>query len=456
MSDKRIDILKNMDTGKAITKLAIPAIVGFMVMAIYNVADTLFVSWWNPKGAGAVQIIFPVMMIASAIGLMFGIGGGSYISRLLGQNNLKKANSVVSTNIFTAIIIGIIYVVVCIFSLENIVKMFGANGDMIELSVNYGFFIIIGSFFVIQSMILNNALRAEGSAKYSMIGMGFGSLLNIAIDPVFIFVFKMGLNGAALATMLSQAISCLILYQFYFRKKTIIKIHLKYFEFDLGIYREVLKIGLPTFFRQILFSISMGLLNKSASLVGGDYLLSAFGIAFKFTSIGGFFIFGMGQGLQPVVGYNYGAKNIKRVLSAQRHGMIRTFAITLIWTSLFILFAKQIMFVFTSEAQVIKYGVPFIIALSVALIFMAISNTIAVVFQAIGNGRISMLLSILRQGVFLIPSIIILPRLLGYWGVILSQLSADILTVAISLVIYIPFLKREKRILLSDVNNKLI
>ncbi len=194
MSDKRIDILKNMDTGKAITKLAIPAIVGFMVMAIYNVADTLFVSWWNYKGAGAVQVIFPIMMIASAIGLTFGIGGGSYISRLLGREKQERANSVVTTSLFTALVIAVFYIAIVLYFMEDIVAMFGASGDMIKLSADYGFYIVMGAMFVIPSMVLNNSLRAEGSAKFSMMGMGLGSLINIFLDPIFIFTPKLQLQ----------------------------------------------------------------------------------------------------------------------------------------------------------------------------------------------------------------------------------------------------------------------
>ncbi len=445
MNDKRIKILRDMDTGKAINKLALPAIIGFMVMAIYNVADTVFVSWWSYKGAGAVQVLFPIMMLASAIGLTFGIGGGSYISRLLGQNKSKMANSVVTTSLYTGLFIGIIYIAFSLFYLGDIVKIFGASGEIIELSILYGRYIIIGSIFVIASMVLNNSLRAEGSAKYSMIGMGLGSLINIVLDPIFIFTLDLGIEGAAIATMLSQAISCGILYQFYLRKKTLLCIHPRYFKFDVHIYSEVLKIGIPTFFRQFLFSIAMGLLNKGADVVGGEYLLSAMGIAIKVTSMMGFFIFGMGQGLQPVVGYNYGANNIKRVLSAQRHGFIKTTIGTSIGVAILVVFANQIISVFTKEPKVIEYGVVAIRSLSLALIFMAISNTVAIVFQAIGHGRAAMLFSVLRQGILFIPAIIILPKYFGATGLIYAQFVADFLTFVISLIVYIPFLKNERQ-----------
>ncbi len=444
MEDKRIKILRDMDTGKAITKLAIPAIIGFLVMAIYNVADTFFVSRWSYKGAGAVQVIFPIMMIASAIGLALGVGGGSYISRLLGKNEKEEASRVVSTALFTGIGIAIVYIIICVLKLDYIVQKFGAEGEMVQLAMKYGKYIVIGAIFVIPSMILNNAQRAEGSAKFSMIGMGLGSLINIGLDPIFIFTFDLGLEGAALATMLSQAISCTILYQFYLRKKTVLRIAFKYFKPSFDLYQEILKIGLPTFFRQILFSVAMGLLNDGATKVGGDYLLSAMSIAIKVTSIQGFFIFGLGQGLQPVVGYNYGANNMKRVFSAQKHGFIKTFRATVIGVLVMTVFAKQIMMFFTDELPVINYGILAIRGLAFALLFMSISNTIAIIYQAVGHAKASMLFSVLRQGVFWIPALILMPKYFGATGLVYSQLIADVLTVIVSMIVYIPYVAKER------------
>ncbi len=433
-----------MDTGKAVVKLAIPAIVGFMVMAVYNAADTLFVSWWNYKGAGAVQVIFPIMMIASAIGLTFGIGGGSYISRLLGREKQERANSVVTTSLFTALVIAVFYIAIVLYFMEDIVAMFGASGDMIKLSADYGFYIVMGAMFVIPSMVLNNSLRAEGSAKFSMMGMGLGSLINIFLDPIFIFTLDLGLNGAALATMLSQAISFAILLQFYLRKKTILKISPKYFIFDVDIYKHIFKIGTPTFFRQILFSISMGLLNRAADFWGGEDLLSASGIAIKVTAIIGFFIFGMGQGVQPVVGYNYGAKNMKRVISAQRHGILKTFTLTTIFSIITMIFARYIMMFFTTENLVIEYGIIAIRAMVLANMMMSISNTITIIFQAIGYAREAMLFSVLRSGFALIPAILILPRIFGAYGVLFTTFTADLITMLVALAVYLPFVKKEK------------
>ncbi len=445
IDDKRIEVLRDMDTGKAIIKLALPAILGFVVMAVYNVVDTLFVSWWSYEGIAATQVVFPIMMVSSALGLTFGIGAGSYISRLLGEENKKRANAVLSTSLYTSLIIAVLYVALLLPNLRAIVISFGAVDNIVNLSVDYGFYIVIGALFIIPSMVFNNSLRAEGSAKYSMIGMAIGAVVNIILDPIFIFSLDLGVKGAAMATALSQLVSVLVLYAFYLRKKSMINLHFKYFKFDLVIYKEVFKVGLPTFFRQILFAFSMALLNNSAGAMGGDYLLSAMGIGIKVSSMVGYFIFGMGQGLQPVVGYNFGAKNLERVFSAQKNGMKQTFFGSLVGVIILLVFTGPILRFFTDEVEVLEYGYMLMRLFSIALLFMAVSNTVAVVFQALGYGKASLFFSVLRQGILLIPAILILPRFYGVYGVILAQPFADALTFLISICIYIPFIKKLKK-----------
>ncbi len=447
MEDKRIEILRDMDIGKAINKLSIPAIIGFMVMGLYNVADTIFVSRWNYQGAAAVQVIFPVMMLASAIGLAFGVGGGSYISRLLGAEKKERAKEVLATSMFTALFVAVLYIIYCLLNLRTIALTFGAKEDIIALSMQYGFYIIIGAIFVVPSMVFNNALRSEGSAKFSMIGMVGGTVLNIILDPIFIFALDMGVEGAALATMISQGISCSILWSFYLRKKTVIDFGIRHFRFDTEIYREVFKIGLPTFFRQLLFSVSMGVLNQSATRVGGEYLLSAIGISMKAVTIPLFFIFGMGQGIQPVVGYNFGAKNKERLFAAQKYGLKMTFTGALIGGGLLFVLARPIVTVFTDQIQVVDFSVITLRFMAFGIVFTSISNTIAIVYQAIGNGKAALLFSILRQGLLLIPSIILLSRFYMEWGVMMSQSVADFLTLIISVMVYIPFLRKQKMLL---------
>ncbi len=449
MEDNRIYILKEMPVGKAITKLALPAIIGFMVMAIYNATDTFFISRWNYKGASAAQVLFPIMMIGSSIGLSFGIGSGSYISRLLGKNSKDRATSVVSTSFFSAILVAIFYVSIVYYFLPFMVKLFGAKGEILGLSVDYGKYIVIGAMFVIPSMVLNNSLRAEGSAKLSMIGMGLGSLINIIIDPIFIFTFDMGIKGAAIATFISQGISLLILSQWYLRKKTVLNLSYKYFKFEVSIYKEIFKIGLPTLFRQLLFSVSMGMVNTASMKYGSYMLLSAMGISQKISSIPMFFIFGMGQGLQPVVGYNFGAKNSKRVLMAEKEGMKKTFRGALIFSIILFIFARILMNAFVTEPKVIEYGVLIIRFTAFGILFTSISNTIAVIFQALGFAKISLMFSVLRQGILLIPMILVFPYLFGDLGVILSMFFADLFTLIISVIVYIPYLQKERNKLKS-------
>ncbi len=449
MTDKRIEILRDMPVNKAIQKLSLPAIIGFMVMGLYTVADTVFISRWNYRGAAAVQVIFPVMMIASAIGLAFGVGSGSYLSRLLGEEKQTRAKEVLSTSLFSAVCIAAVYIIIAILNLDTVVMLFGATGTIIPLAIEYGFYIILGALFVVPSMVLNNTLRAEGSARYSMIGMVAGTALNLILDPIFIFTLNLGLKGAAFATMFSQAVTCAVLLHFYLRKKTVLEIALRHIRFELSIYKEVFKIGIPTFFKQLLVSLSMAVFNKIATSVGGDYLLSAMSITMKVVGLPTFFIFGMGHGLQPVVGYNFGAKNKERLLAAQRYGMKATFLGAALSAGVLLILARPITLLFTNEAPVITFAVLSLRLMSLGLMFTAISNTVAIVYQAIGNGKAALLFSVLRQGILFIPSIIILGRVYSGVGVMLAQPVADFITFVISIIVYIPFVKKEKRLLQS-------
>ena len=302
MNDKRISILKDQPVNKAINKLAAPAIIGMLVMAIYNFVDTVFVSWINTSAPSATQVVLPVMLIASAVGLSLGIGGASYISRLLGMKDKTKAEKVFMTVLTLGLIFGIITTILNYIFMEDIFSFFGANSQIMSMTIDYGKYILLGYSFMILNMILNNSLRAEGSAKLSLIGMGFGALLNIILDPIFIFVFGWGISGAAIATTLSNAVSFVILFSFYMRKKSVLKFNPKYISTDKDIYIEIFKVGAPTFVKQLLFSYSMKLLNTTAIDLGGEEFLSTIGIVIRTITIPSYIVFGFGQGFQPVAG----------------------------------------------------------------------------------------------------------------------------------------------------------
>lgn len=444
MNDKRIDILKNEKINKAVNKMAAPAIIGMLVMAIYNVVDSMFVSWLGDYEIAATQIVLPIMLISSSIGLALGMGGGTYVSRLMGMNNKEEADHVASVSFFTGLGIGILLVIGCIVFLDPLLHLFGSDANTHELATIYGKYIILGFTFTILNMIMNNMLRSEGSAKFSMIGMGIGSIVNIILDPILIFVFDMGIGGAAIATTFSQGVTTLILLSMYVRKKSIIRISLNHFVPSRTIYKEILVIGIPTFFRQLLVSVSLGLLNTAATVYGDTELLSALSIIVKVTMIPNYIIFGIGQGFQPVAGYNYGSKDKERVIGSFKYTLRISTYIMIFFFLLFSIFSNTIFDIFRSSDAVREYGVIGIRIYMFGFLFLGISNTIAIFYQSLGRGTEALLLSIARQGFFFIPLIILLPLLLNENGVLMAQAVSDILTFALALGIILPFFKQDK------------
>ncbi len=441
MKDKRIDLLEKASIKKAINHMALPAIIGLMVMGIYNFVDTMFVSWLGTEATGATQVVMPIMMLVSSFGLMFGMGAGSYISRLMGMNQGEKANEVGSVTFFTSIASGIVFTVMAIVFIEPLLSFFGASEEVMDLAKSYGLFIILGSVFSMGNMTMNNMLRAEGSAKLSMIGMLVGSVLNIALDPIFIFTLGLGIKGAAIATTFSQMVTFIILLSRYLNHHSVIKIGLSHFRPHISIYKEVFKVGIPTFLRQLLFSISLGVLNQGANTLGGPDLLAAVGILFKTIMVPMYVIFGIGQGFQPVAGYNAGAGNKERVLGSLRYSLQLSFVVALISSIVLVIFDEAVFGIFRPSQTVLSYCVLGMRYYAVATVIMAVSNTYGVFYQALGKGKESLILSIARQGVFFIPAILIMPSFIGTSGILAAQLAADILTLALTLIMVIPFIK---------------
>jgi putative MATE family efflux protein len=439
MKDQRIKLLRGEPVGKAVNKMALPAIIGLMSLAIYNVVDTMFVAWLGTEATGATQIIFPITMLMSSIGLAFGIGGGSAISRLLGKGDYEKTNEVATVSLFTSMVLGILFMLGGIVFLEPILKMLGATDTMMTMAKDYGFYIMLGSVFTMSNMTLNNLLRGEGSGKDSMIGQGTGSVLNMILDPIFIFVFGWGIAGAAIATTLSQIVTFSILLYKYISKQTVTRIGFQYFKPTKWIYMSILSIGIPTFIRQLLVSVSMTLYNNVAVLYGGEELIAAVGLVMKVYMIPMYIIFGMGQGLQPVVGYNFGAGNKERVEKTLKYSRKQTFIFALISGAVLFLIPETLLSIFNPEVSVMQYAVIGLRLHALVLLMLSYNNSIGVFYQSIGQGRVSLLLAVVRQGVFYIPLVYILPIFFGELGVIGVQFVADILTLTLTAIIFARF-----------------
>lgn len=425
-----------------VLKFAIPTIAAMLVNAIYNAADAMFVSWLGVKQSGAISVAFPIFMLILGMGLTFGTGAGSYISRLLGKEDNTKANYTASIAVFTSLIIALIFTIIGIAFINPVLRIAGATDTILPYAREYGIIIIAGCVFPIISRTFSNIIRAEGNIKYGSIVIMSGALLNIILDPIFIFFLDMGIKGAAYATILSQGISTVILAMHFMSNKSIVKINLKNFKVNRKIYLEILKIGLPTFVFQLLMSLSLGLINNYAAPFG-DAAVAAMGIANRIFAIGMYIVFGFSQGFQPIAGFNYGAGKIKRLKESVLFSIKCTTIFSLLITILIFIFSKSIMNIFTKDLAVQQIGSRTLIALHTMFPLFGTQMIITYLFLALGKGKEGGFLSISRQGVFFLPMIIILPKLFDLNGVMYALPAADFLATIVAISLGLRLYKKE-------------
>lgn len=442
--------------GKALLKLSAPAILGMTVIAIYNVVDTFFVSLLRDTAAiAATGVVFPLFQLVAAIGLTFGIGAASIISRRLGEKNYRAANKAGATAFYSAVAVGIIFSIVGVIYIKPLLSAFGATDTILEAAATYGGIIVGGSFFQAGNMALNNILRSEGASLYSSIGQILGAVLNIILDPIFIFTFDMGIEGAAVATIISQAASILFLLAYYFRGNGVIQPHLfKYFNPTLHTYREIMSLGIPTLVRQVLGGVSFGVLNNAAGKYGGDDAIAALSVNLRLFSLLLMAIIGLSQGLQPLAGYNYGAKNFARVKQSFKISLSVAIGFCFVVGIAGYFFARDIMLIFAPhDLEVIKMGVLAIRLTTFTLIPVGFSVIIGGAFQALGDGRSALILAAGQQGAFLIPLVFILPEMMQLTGVFAAQPASFLLTSLIGAVLFyntIMKLRREEQLYIEN------
>ena len=413
---------------RLVISLAVPTVISMLVTAVYNSADAYFVSRIGTSASGAVGVVFSLMAIIQAIGFTIGMGSGSIISRLLGEKKGDEASTVASSALFSGILFGILIILAMSFNMQAFMKSFGATDTILPHAVSYGRYIVFGAPFMMGVYALNNNLRYQGKAKYGMLGIASGAILNIGLDPLFIFVFGLGTAGAAIATFLSQAISFFILLMFFITGKSAVDLSFKKISRSIMTYLIILKTGLPSLARQGFASIATVLLNRSAAAYG-DAAVAAMSIVGKIFMMIFAVMLGIGQGYQPVLGINYGAKKYDRVKKA----FYFTFSMSLLVAALLgtptFIFAERLMAIFTKDdLKVIEYGITALRAQCFALLLIPINNICSMTLQVTGKSWTATLLSCMRQGIFFIPLILILPKYLGIGGVQYSQPIADAIT----------------------------
>lgn len=408
-----------------VLNMAVPSIISMLITSFYNMADTFFVGQIGTTATAAVGVIFPLMSIIQALGFTFGHGSGNYISRKLGQGEVEDAKKMAATGFVSALVAGAIFGLVGLIFLDGLVGILGATPTIAPYARQYAMYILIGTPFMASSLVLNNQLRFQGSAFFGMIGMGVGAVLNIALDPLFIFVLDMGVSGAALATILSQIVSFCLLLRGCTRGGNI-AISLKNFSPSWARYKEIARGGTPSLFRQGLGSVATICLNFAAGIYG-DAAIAGMSIVTRVLQFANSAIIGLGQGFQPVCGFNYGAKLYGRVRRAFWFTVSLAFCVLLIGSIVGIAFAPQIIAIFRKEdLEVIKIGA---LSLRLQCIFLPLSAFVVgsnMMLQTIGKPVKASISAAARTGLFFVPAILILPQFFGLLGVQMSQAVADL------------------------------
>ena len=431
-AQERTEMMLNAPVSRVIPRLAIPTIISMLITSIYNMADTFFVSQLGTSASGAVGVIFSAMAIIQAVAFMIGMGSGTNVSQALGAGDEERARRFASTGFFTAFGVGVVLAVFGLSNIDWLVRFLGATETIAPYAKAYATYIFYATPLMMCSFVMNNLLRFEGLAMYGMVGITTGGLLNMALDPIFIFGLGLGTAGAAIATAISQCVSFLILLLMSNTRPDAISIHPRHFRPSLATYGRILYNGFPSLGRQGIASISTILLNTAAG-VYGDAAIAAMSIVSRFIMFINSSVIGFGQGFQPVCGFNYGAGRYSRVREAFWFCVKVATVILLVLAGVSMLFSRQIITVFRrDDAEVIRIGT---LALRLQLATMPLWGFIVMgnmFTQSIGYGVRATLLSIARQGIFLIPALLILPPLLGLRGIQIAAPVSDVLTLFLS------------------------
>lgn len=429
---------------KLIPKLAVPTIISMLVTSIYNMADTFFVSQIGTAASAAVGINFSVMAMIQAIGFTLGMGSGNFISRSLGKQDRDAAHEAAATGFFTALILGSILAFFGLIFIDRFVRMLGATETIAPYAKDYAKYILIATPYMCGSFVLNNIIRSQGNAFYSMIGIGTGGILNMVLDPIFIFVFDMGISGAAIATILSQFISFSILLYMCNKNKEHVTIKISYFKARLFMYKEILRAGFPTLSRQGLASVAAVALNVCAAPFG-DAAIAAMSIVSRIMIFINSSLIGFGQGFQPVCGFNYGAKRYDRVLEAYYFCLKVAVVLLSVLGVICFTFAPEVMALFRkTDLEVIEIGALALRYQCMTLPIQACIIMANMLTQSIGYSYSATIVAMGRQGIFLIPALFILPSIFGIRGLQLCQPVADTCTFVLGTIIALKVTKELK------------
>jgi len=446
MYKTRQNMLANEGIGRLLIRLSLPAAVGMIVMALYNVVDTIFIGHAvGSLGIAGLTIIFPIQMLLMGVGMLLGIGGASLISRSLGAGDVHKAERTLGNAISLSIILGLLFTIIGLANSGYWVRLFGASESIYPYAKGYLDIILLGTVFRIFAMSTNNLVRAEGNARVPMVAMIIGAGLNIVLDAIFILKLDMGVQGAAIATVISIMISSLFLISYYKFHNSTLKIHPTNLIPYYGVIKEIIPIGMASFARSSATSFVMILMNHSLILHGGDMAVATFGIVGRVLMFVLMPLFSIGQGLQPILGFSYGARNGKRALRAIKLSVIISTIVSLVAFFPLVINAEPIIRVFTNDVYLITEATHAARLISLCMFLVGFQVVGSVLFQSIGKATPAFLTAISRQILFFLPLILIFPRFWRLDGIWLSYPVADVLAFLFTLLLFLPEIRHIRR-----------
>lgn len=432
--NKKTELLGNSPIPKALLELGLPTMIGMMVNALYNLVDAYFVSGLGTSQNGAIAVAFPLGQIIVGLGLLFGNGAASYISRLLGKGEKDTANKVANTALFSSIFVGTAIIILTVIFLNPILKLLGATESILPYAVTYTSIYIISCIFNVFNVTMNNIVTSEGAAKTTMYALLSGAVLNIILDPILIYTFNLEIAGAAIATAISQMISTCVYLYYILSKKSNFTFNIKDYSLSKDIMAEIFKIGIPTLVFQLLTSLSIALISAIAKTNGyGDSVIAGMGDVTRIVSMGSLMVFGFIKGFQPIAGYNYGAKKYERLYETIKTTIIWSTVFCVIFGSTVAIFSSGIMSGFTKDdMELINVGRKALIANGLSFFIFGFYTVYSSLFLALGKGKEGFIIGALRQGLCFLPVILVLPLIFGLDGIIYSQPLADILSGAVT------------------------
>ncbi len=434
-SEQQRQIMLTEPIGRLLFKKAAPTVLIQLITVIYNTADTYFVAKIDTAASAAVGVVFSLMAVIQATGGSIGMGATSLISPMLGQKRVDDASTVGTSAAAMSILAGVLIGALGLLFLRPLVSLIGARGEVVPYAEDYARFILIGAPFMTTAFVLNSVLRSEGQTMYSMLAMVTGGVLNLFIDPLLIFGFGMGIAGAALATMLSQMTSFAIMAVIFIRDRSIVRLRPKYIGKKPSTYVHIVRMGVPTLFRQGMASLSSALLNIQAAPFGAA-AVAAISIANKLYMLVRHIVLGIGQGFQPIAGYCFGAKRYSRVKKVFWYATVSATVICVSIALAIFFFREPIMVWFRDDPDVVRIGSMMLAFLCVTIPLMGFSTYVNQLYQSLGFAVGATILASCRQGIFFVPLVFLLPYFFGLEGITAVQAGADLLTFLVS----IPFL----------------